>query len=987
MQAKTYRKWLAASASALAASLVIAGAASAQTATSAIRGTVTGGAGAQVVARNVDTGYTTRDTADESGSYTLLGLSPGSYEVTVTTSEGTTYTESLRVLVGQTANLDLGEPEVVDEGTEVEAVVVTARRPVIDVRTSEVSTNVTREQIDTLPQINRNFLNFAALAPGVRVAEDETERTISAGGQGAQAINVFIDGQNQKSTIIDGGVAGQDDSRGNPFPQGAVQEFRVISQNFKAEYEQAGSAIVTAVTSSGTNNLRGDLFVTYQNESWVEQDEFSKQRGEDKKKLDRRQYGGSIGGPIIQDRLHYFASYERKDETRNATIFLNRPEFAPLFGDQTGTFETPFEQDLAFGKISWNINEQQRLDLSGTYRKEADIRDAGGNNAFSRANEIASETSSVVLRHQFQGNGFLNEAAVDYFRYLYNPTALDFNTPGTEYILFRDDSPNAGFQYNFFNRQDTIFRGGGSENNQNIEQKNFTFRNDLTFTDLSWNGDHTLKFGVKYSRQNMYVNKQFTRNPQFIYDVEGRAEINGSTAIPVAVRVGSPTTPADIDNDVIGVYLQDDWQVNDRLELNLGIRWDYESNMVNNDYRTPDAVRNMLLAIQNLPNYDFPYYFNPSDYISDGDREARKDAFAPRVGFSYDVNDDERLVVFGGAGRYYDRIPFNFAFDERFKPEQFTREIQFSPGGVRPGTVAFLPQYLTASGLQPLLDATPAATEVFLLRNDAPLPYTDQFNLGLRTRTDNGWVLSATLAYNQTHNEQAWYIANPGSPTDNRFGGPTPASVGFTQFRNLVFFSTHDREREFKAIYLTADKPYTPASGWGFQVTYTLSKAEQNGSRDGGTSPFDFDYNFVDQTPTFPSENDERHRIVASGIVDLPLDFRLATLITLSSGKPYTVFDRPTADGRPDWNAGRPPQNDFIIPDAFAYRQVDLRLIKQFEVFNGDTFEIYLDAINIFNFVNYKNFDQGFNSSNFGRPTTQFLPTRSFQLGGRYVFD
>jgi hypothetical protein len=92
----------------------------------------------------------------------------------------------------------------------------------------------------------------------VRVTEGENSRTISAGGQGESAVNLFIDGQNQKSTIIAGGVGGQTDSRGNPFPQVAVQEFRVVSQNFKAEYEQASSAIITAVTRSGTNELTGD---------------------------------------------------------------------------------------------------------------------------------------------------------------------------------------------------------------------------------------------------------------------------------------------------------------------------------------------------------------------------------------------------------------------------------------------------------------------------------------------------------------------------------------------------------------------------------------------------------------------------------------------------------------------------------------------------------------------------------------------------------
>ena len=123
----------------------------------------------------------------------------------------------------------------------------------VDTRTSEVTTNVTEEQVRYLPQNTRNFLNFAALAPGVRVADNEIRKEITAGALPSQNINVFIDGVSYKNDVIEGGVIGQDASRGNPFPQNAVQEFQVITQNYKAEYEKAASAIITAITKSGGN--------------------------------------------------------------------------------------------------------------------------------------------------------------------------------------------------------------------------------------------------------------------------------------------------------------------------------------------------------------------------------------------------------------------------------------------------------------------------------------------------------------------------------------------------------------------------------------------------------------------------------------------------------------------------------------------------------------------------------------------------------------
>ncbi|GAA0638499.1 TonB-dependent receptor [Brevundimonas lenta] len=995
--------YLGASALALVASLAIADVAVAQASTSTLRGTIsdatTAETGGTVTATEISTGYVSRARIGSDGGYVLSGLRPGTYRITVTTVDGQTMDDTVTLSLGQVATLNLDVADRTGEeitatpetgATELGEIVVTGRR-IFEVRTSEVATNVSQDQINNLPQINRNFLNFAALAPGVRVTEGDTERTISAGGQGAASINVFIDGQNQKSTIIDGGVAGQDDSRGNPFPQVAVQEFRVISQNFKAEYEQASSSIITSVTRSGTNDYHGDFFISYQPSDWTEEDGFGRAVG-----VERLQYGASLGGPIIRDRLHFFGAYERKDETRRNTVVLNRSEYAPLFAGDTGTFDAPFEEDLFFGKLSWSIDDRQRFDFSMTYRTENDIRDFGGINAYSRASQVNTDTLSFVARHQFQGDGFLNEAQLDFFEYNYNPTGLNFTDFGRQYIIFRDnrvDDPlipeTIGFQLNLNNRVDTVFNAGGRSDNQDIRQRNWTFRDDLTFNDLEWNGLHTVKAGFKWSNQNYYVNKQLGRNPQFYYDVTANPALNGSIDIPVAVTFGVEVPPADVTNNVIGLYIQDDWQLNDKLELNLGIRWDYEDNAVNNEYRTPQNIRDMLAAIQALPGYDFPSYFNPNDYITNG-RDAFMGAFQPRIGFSYDVFGDERTVVFGGAGRYYDRIGFNFAFDERFKPTQFIKDIFFSiPGGFQNGneTIAWDPIYLTPEGLDPLLAATPGAGEVFLVNNDPEPPLTDQFNLGVRQKFGD-FQTAVTLAYGKSRNLYAWYIANAGSETGDRFSGPTPASVGFPEFRNLIFFSNHDAEMTFKALYLTVDKPYNEEDRWGMTFTYTLSESERNGSRDVGVGGFDFDYNVPALSPTFPTKQDERHRIVASGMVGLPYDFMLSGIITLGSGLPFNVFNCPDATN-PNicWNGGRPQKYDFIIPNAWAYRQVDLRLTKEFDMGHGQTIELIVDAINIFNYRNYgPDFEGDYNNPNFGRPFNQYLPTRSFQVGMRYQF-
>ncbi len=994
-----------ASAIAVAASLMAAGGAMAQVSTSTLRGSITEGgaaeAGATVVARATASGFTNRTTANANGTYVLSGLRPGSYEVTVTTADGQTASDTISIGVGQVGDLDLdvaaAAPVEGDPGaTDVAEVVVVGRR-LAEVRTPENATNVTTQQIQTLPQINRNFLNFAALAPGVRLSQNEGEQTITAGGQRAESVNAFIDGASLKSNVIAGGVAGQDDSRGNPFPQAAIQEFRVVSQNFKAEYEQASSAIITAVTRSGTNDFHGEVFATYRDQSFITQDVFAERRDDEKADLEVKQYGVSLGGPIIQDRLHFFGSYERKEELRAATVNLGRqdPRFTSQFADFIGTVATPFEEDLYFGKLSFQPAEGHLFDLSVTYRDEADVTGVGGANTATRASGLQQETKSANLRYQWQGEGFLNEVSVDYRNYNYNPTAVNFDEAGSSFRIFENGyDPFGGV---------AIINLGGANTRQDITDETLTFRNDLTLTGVEFKGLHTIKMGVKFSNQNYNVVKEFGRNPQFFYDLDGVA--SGDADVPYRVELGNEFPTIDLTNNVYGLYIQDDWQITDKLELNLGIRWDYEDNSNNADYVTPQGVidgLNQWIASTDggKPAGYVPSWFNVDDYIATGDREPFKNAFQPRIGFSYDIFGDRSTVLFGGAGRYYDRVLFNFSFDEIAKPFDFTQNVFFSTTGGAPGVAdgssanpfLFDPAYLTTDGLDALLANVPARGQAFLLKNDFEPPVTDQVNFGVRQRVGD-WQTEFTLAYGKTKNEFTWqYLNRCREPNFGNDDGGFGDNGGFcnpggTNPYGTYLVSDHNKERSFTALYVKLDKPYTRDSGWGVNIAYTLSEAEQNG----GNDDFCFDCFSIDTSPTRPSANDERHRIVANGIVDLPLDFQLSGILTLGSGTPYDVFDGSGSQFYYRPYDGRPEKENFLIPNAFAYRNLDLRLTKNFTTWGEQEFQVFVDMINVFNFYNYSGFDGGTGSAaspnpNFGRPSSVLFPTRTFQVGMRYTF-
>ncbi len=1005
MTRMTLRSRALCAASALAVvTLLTAGAASAQTTNATIRGTVYEGDapenGGEVVARETATGFSYRGRINADGSYALVGVRPGSYEITAT-ADGQVATDVVSVGVAQAASLDLSvgaaTSAAADDATNVGDIVVTGRR-LVEVRTPENSTNVTLQQIQTLPQINRNFLNFAALAPGVRVSQNEQEVTISAGGQRAEAINAFIDGASLKSNVIGGGIQGQDDSRGNPFPQAAIGEFRIITQNFKAEYEQASSAIITAVTRSGTNEFHGEIFGAYRDQDFIEQDVFSRRRNQAEADLEVQQYGAALGGPILQDRLHFFGSYEHKQENRAATVNLGRqnPAYQAAFAQYIGTFATPFEEDLFFGKLSFQPTEGHLFDLSVTYRDEADTTNVGGANSIERASGLQQTTKSAQLRYQWQGDGFVNEASIDYRDYNYNPTAVNFDTTGASFRIFETGyDPFGGV---------SILNIGGSGSRQNITDQTMTFRDDLTFTDLEFHGSHTLKLGVKFSAQNYVVDKEFGRNPEFFFDLNGTA--SGSAAVPYRVQLGNRFPTVDLDNNVYGLYIQDDWRLTDQLEINLGIRWDYEDNANNVDYVTPANVLtglNQWIASTDggkAAGYK-PSWFDVNDYISTGNnRDAYAKAFQPRIGFSYDVFGDRETVIFGGAGRYYDRVNFNFAFDEVAKGGDFSRNAFFSttgrPAGVANGSssdpILWQASYFTAAGLDPVLNNIPAKGEAFLLKNDFEPPRTDQFNLGLRQRFGD-WQTEFTLAYGKTENEFTWQYLNrcrePNAPNDgDGFGdnGGFCSPQGTNPYRTYLV-SDHSKEREFTALYVKLDKNYTRESGWGLNIAYTWADSQQNG----GDDNFCFDCFSVASSPMRNSPNNEHHRIVANGIVDLPAGFQLSGILTLGSGTPFNVFDGTGSRFYYRPSSAYPEQDNFIIPNAFAYRNLDLRLTKSIDLWDAGELQLYVDAINVFDFYNYKDFDGGTGSAaspnaNFGNPSAVLFPTRQFQFGARYSF-
>jgi Carboxypeptidase regulatory-like domain/TonB dependent receptor-like, beta-barrel len=946
--------------------LLSAATTAAQVSTATIQGTVSDATGvlpgATVTAREVSGGFTQETVSDSDGTFALAGLRPGTYEITVAVSQYKPQAKTVEVLVGQTVTANF---RITADVVYTESVSVVGDTRLVDTRKPEVTTNVTQEQIRYLPQNTRNFLNFAALAPGVRVSDNDFRKEFSAGALPSQNVNVFIDGISYKNDVIDGGVVGQDASRGSPFPQNAVQEFQVLTQNFKAEYEKAASAIITAITKSGGNRYTGEFFNFYQDKGLVENETivsdaqglFVKGKTTPKPTYERFQFGASLGGPIVKDRLQFFGSYEENRQDRAANVIVGSVSTAPAslvsrLRAYEGVFTSPFREKLLFGKVSAQPNAGQRVEVTYNWRNETDIRGfggQGGSNSFETAENVKNRVDSLQGKWQVVRPHFLNEAYVSYQRYRWNPKPENPGIIGENF--------------------EGLLRIGGRDTEQFIVQQRTSIRDDFSKF-LKWHGDHTAKAGAIVSFTDYDVSKQFNGNPLFTY----RGDI--SWDFPARANFGSGDPNLDARNYQFGIFLQDDWAVNSRLTLNLGLRWDYESDMLNNDYVTPDAVRAATAS-----------FVDNARYFTDGDdRPAFYDAWQPRLGFSFDLTGKGQTIAFGGWGRYYDRVLYNSTLDERFRLQYAVRTFQFSQnGGIRDGveTIPWQPSYLSVAGLESIIARGLAPNpEVFLIANDAQPPRSDQWSLGVRHTFHN---IVTSLTYSGMRSRDLFTFIRGNRSPDGTCCLPVPG------YSNIIISDPEGRKAWYDGLYVQVDRPYgVGGARYGYSVTYTLGQSEQTGG-----DLFSLDFPTVADYPRYPTGTDERHRLVLTGIVRLPWDFLASTFITLGSGTPYTIDDQSRGGGVNEQqlmrNAGRPEQFTFIIPDAWAYRSVDLQIEKTFRFLGPNQIAIIFQGFNIFSFDNFSGY-QGFIPTlpavniNYGRPSSLLDPGRRLQFGLRYGF-
>jgi len=964
---------------AVAALAAIAPPTQAQTTTGNIRGYVRGPNNtavpdAQVAARDPAMGTNRGTVSNTSGFYSLAGLRPGNYELTVRRIGFTPQTRTVTVGIGQTLTVDFS---IQQAAAQIAAVQVVAT-PTETARTSEVGTNVSEEQIQRLPNFERNFLDLARLAPGITpTAVNSTDKFISAGGQPAEAVNVFVDGATYKNDVLLGGVVGQDASKGNPFPQGAVQEFRIITQNYKAEYQKAASAIITATTRSGTNQWEADAFAFGVGKSYVARDAFSASRGDPRPDYQRLQAGGSIGGPLVQNKLFLFGTYEFNGR--------NEPEYVRLGGDTlfappslvsslqplTGQSTSEFREHLGFGKLTWAKSDRSTVDLSGSLRKDTDFRGFGGTTTFQGAENLDVNVYTGVANWRYAADRWINEAQVNVQHFTWG------SIPKSTTPIVQD--------------YQNLLRVGGKDASQDFTQNRISLRNDVTRTAAHWGGDHTIKGGVYIDFLTYEAIKNQQATPVYRY----RKDEDFARPFEAVYGFGDPKVSTN--NRQFGAYLQDDWSVTPRLVLNLGLRWDAETNMINNNYVTPTPLADSLRGPLNGQLYVNRPVLRSNGVCCDttqvrvidelgglnrfittgkSDRPIYLGAWQPRVGASYDLTGNNRTVLFGGVGIYYDRNYWNSLFDERFRRQYSIPIIEFRdacPAGSPVNCVVWDPKYLDPNQLKQL-SGTAGLPEVFLVGNDLKPPKTYQFSGGVR----QGWGRSlVTLSYNgvRGYNGMNFVQASPSGGL-----GPNYAQA----------FVTDDRVKTwYDAMQLQIDRPILADTRWGGAIAYTLARSQEQGQSTDLFWGFDNRYPTVGDLPQRRAPGNQVHTITANAIVRIPWQVYFSTIINLGSGQTVNALDNTngSAYGQQISYVYAPPTKPFLgIGHVFAYQNVDLRLEKAFTLASAQRISVVADLFNAFNNGNYGCFNTTIENPpnpNYNTPGCAGLGRR-LQLGLRY---
>ena len=864
--------------------------------------------GVSVTIRNTATGREQVLVTDAEGRYRAVALQPGPYEVVAELAGFGTARRAVTLVIGGDVRTDLE----LGVATLEETVTVSGSAALIEVTKSAPSTTIVSDQIQSLPVLERNFLSLAQMMPGAGPNYTSKFSRVKFGGPADQ--------RNGYTTIVDGGDL-DDAIWGDPtvnVSQDAVQEFKVFRNQFDAQYGAALAAVVTVVTRSGTNDLAGTGYFFGRDDSLNARNAFQ----QSKPVYEQQRTGGSLGGPIFQNKTHFFGAYEYNHVANQKIISL--PASNPFAARENGEFPAGSREHMFVTKWNHRFTDNNSAFLRYAFDDQWATRT--GNPSSDSANVNDSSKMHSVIGEQ---SWVLSNTTVNTLRghYMWNEVA-------TLPVSF----------------------GPGEVRPSVTTGQNFTApqyfprtRLQLFETLFMTKGRHDLKMGGDYTYAKHTYDAHFYENGQWQFGTDAAFNSSNPATWPFAF-VMQTTGVYNYDSHILAGYLQDDWRLSNKLTLNLGLRYDLDTNLRMN------AVYEQ--ALQD------PQYAGLDNFIS-ADRGNDYNNLQPRLGFTYDITGEGTLVARGGWGMYVTRHRHYFGL---------TAQDRLLGIAVRIENPEQLRQYPSIDGVlagKTLADyvQSGAARSLYVIPDDYVLPQSQNTTAGFGWQINGTTGLDVDFVHAYGYNQLGAFDLN--LPESGRVNALNPRPVPqFTEVKSLENFS--------KSWYdaLETQLRMRPRGLDSLQISYTLSRSYRDGVNHYQTYPGTM------RTPQEEgySDMDARHNLSVAGSTTIPWNIQVSGIIRALSGSPYNASGGFDIDGdgqaqndRPEGlpaTVGREDVDESlqIINELRASRNlapvtedhlklepfftVDLRLNKRVQI--GRTqMELFAESYNLFNRVNY----------------------------------
>ena len=899
--------------------------------------------GATVTVTNLATNIASQQVTTETGSYQVVNLVPGRYQVEV---ELTGFKKSSQVIaleVGQRARLDV---ELAVGG--ISEVVTVAESPqLLNTNDATLGAVIPQSQVANLPLAMRNWDDLLALVPGVQ-GDRYTEqgggtsfgRTGGINVHGARALqnNFLLDGVDNNS--ISENVQELTSQVSRPSVD-AIQEFKVVTSPYSAEYGRSPGAAVSVSTKSGTNDVHGTAYEYFRNQAFDSIDYFSQKANAPKPANDQNQFGGNVGGPVVKDRTFFFGDYEGTRITRG----VSRITRVPTADERAGIFTSSIKDPVTGLPFANNAIPASRIDsVSAAIMNLVPLPNQPGANNFFRNADLIDNADRLLTRMDWKPG-----AADSIFgRYIYSnrtrqiPGAFGGVVDGTgtsafgnqtiktnaivggwtrvissamvnEFRISWSQATSDAVQQSFGLTPpaaatipgsvtnplvagglagiaiDTYFGGSGLGRIGSPDfLPKFQHTNQFEFIDsVSWlRGNHALKVGADLI---MPMNNEFMDVPATRGSLRFRGTFTGNAMADYLLGYVSDFQASNVfvtnqRHQAQMYYVQDDWKVNSRLSLNLGMRY---------DYMTPALEANNQMTNFNPAGTGSLVFATDGSLLDRSLVNPDRNNFAPRAGIVYKLNDE--TILRGGWGIFYN------LFDRVGSEDQLSLNL---PGLVNKtitqtsGSPVFFVQqgfpvgFLNAPNLDPNAGQLKAVRLRSVDQND-PNTMTQQASAGIQRELAGNMVLSADFIYTRGSNLATLVNLNQPLPTaagNNALGVLPYPNFGFIEWR------ADNGRSVYNGVDLGLEKRFV--KGYAFGIAYTIGKSEDNASEQLTTQGSNaFPQNARDFTPWFgPSDYDVRHRFSANFVWNLPLgdnviarDWTMSGIYTAHTGHPFTV--------------------------------------------------------------------------------------------------